>query len=77
MHLPEPANDGEDQPAGPLAVLVELLGERERALQVARDERVGEVVRARRGVGRRELLDVRHRHLHRRMHRKPDLLELA
>ena len=50
MHLTEPPHDREDQPSGPLAVLVELLGERERGLEVARDQRVGQVVGAGRGV---------------------------
>jgi hypothetical protein len=58
-------------------MLVQLLGERERLPEVARDERVGEVVGARRRVGGGQPLDVGGGHVHRRMQGQPDLLELA
>ena len=58
MDLAEPAHDRPYELAGTLAVLVELLGQRERSAQVAGHERVGEVVGARRGVRGGQLLHV-------------------
>ena len=55
VHLAQPPDDREHEPAGALAVRLELLGERERRAQVARHERVGEVVGLRGGVARGQL----------------------
>ena len=77
MYLAQPPHDGPDQLVGPLAVDLELLGERDRRAQVAGHECVREVVRARGRVGGREPLDVGRRHVRRRMQGDGDLLELA
>jgi hypothetical protein len=77
VHLAQPANDRPDELAGGLAVLLEPLGKRERALQVPGYERIGEVVGAGCGVTRSQALDVRHGHIRRGVQCQPDLLELA
>ena len=77
VHLAQPPDDREHEPAGALAVRLELLGERERRAQVARHERVREVVGLRRVVARGQSLHVLRSGVGRGMQGDRELLELA
>jgi hypothetical protein len=77
VDLAQSAHHREQQAAGPLAVRLELLGQRERRAQVPRHERVGEVVGLGRGVARGQGLDVGGRDVRARVDGQRQLLQLA
>src|SRR5829696_6593870 len=77
VDLAQAADDRIHESPRALAVRLELLGQPERRLEVAGDQRVGEVVGLGSGVTGGERIDVRGRDAAARVHGEPQLLELA